>query len=81
MDDLLPLQLYNDNTPSGLDNSLPPSYATSPIHPGIQCTQPETGHRSSISDQHQHQQYMVTDSPPEMERQIVEQEEIPPTGP
>ena len=44
-------------------------------------TQPETGHRSSISDRHQHKRYMVTDSPSEMERQTVEQEEIPPTGP
>ena len=49
-DDLSPLQLYNDDTSSGSDNSLPPSYATSPTHPGVKCTQPETGHRSSISD-------------------------------
>ena len=47
-------------------------------------TQPETGHRSSILDQHQHKRMdgrHFSDSPPEMERQMVEQEEIPPTGP
>ena len=76
-DDLSPLQLYNDDTPSGSDNSLPPSYATSPTRPGVKQTQPETGHRSSISDQHQHKRqdgrfFADSDSPPEMERQTVE---------
>ena len=79
-EDLSPLQLYHD-TPDGSEDSLSPSYATSPLRPGIKRTQPETGHRSSITDQHQHKRYMVTDSPPEMERQTVEQEEIPATRP
>ena len=52
-DDLSPLQLYHD-TPDGSEDSLPSSYATSPLCPSVKCTQPETGHRSSISDQHQH---------------------------
>ena len=78
--DLSPLQLYHD-TPDGSEESLLPSYATSPLRPGVKRTQPETGHRSSISDRHQHKWYMVTDSPPEMERSTVEQEEIPSTGP
>ena len=87
MDDLSPLQLYNDDTPSGSDDShsLPPSYATSPTHPGVKRTQPEIGHRSSISDRHQHKRqdgrFFTDDLPSEMERQTVEQEEIPPTGP
>ena len=47
-------------------------------------TQPETGHRSSITDRHQHKRQdgrFFSDLPPEMERQMVEQEEIPSTGP
>ena len=50
----------------------------------MKCTQPETGHQSSISDRHQHKRLdgrYFSDSPPEMERQTVEQEKIPPTGP
>ena len=82
-EDLSPLQLYHD-TPDGTEESLPPSYATSPLRPGVKRTQPETGHRSSISDQHQHKRMdgrHFSDSPPDMERQTVEQEGIPPTGP
>ena len=42
-EDLSLLQLYHD-TPDGSEESLPPSYATSPLHPGVKRTQPETGH-------------------------------------
>ena len=68
----------------GLDNSLPPSYTTSPLHPGVKCTQPETGigvlSLIDINIKRQDGRNFI-DSPPEMERQTVEQEEIPPTGP
>ena len=44
----------------------PPSYRTdfSPLHPGIWCDRPETGHRSDIEDQHQHKRYILIDSSP-----------------
>ena len=48
-DDLSPLQLHDDIL-QGLDNSLPTSYTTSLTRPGVKRTQPETGHRNSISD-------------------------------
>ena len=40
-------------SPLGFDSPThSPSYKThfSPLHPGIQCDQPETGHRSDIED-------------------------------
>ena len=57
-----------------------PILYTSPFHPGVQRNQPETKHRSSISDQHQYKRLGLTDSPSEEERPPLEQEEIPPVG-
>jgi hypothetical protein len=79
MDAPFPLQLFDD-TPQLSESSAPPSYATSPFRPAVKREKPETGHRSSISDRHQHKRYLVTDSPPSEERSISEEEEIPPTG-
>ena len=56
----------------------------SPLHPGIKCTQPETGIRVlsliNINIKRQDGRNFI-DSPLEMERQTVKQKEIPPTGP
>ena len=54
-------------SPLGFDSPIhPSSYGIdfSPLHPGIQCDQPEIGHRSDIEDQHQYKRYMLTDSSP-----------------
>ena len=73
-----------DDLPPSSESSAPPSYATSSLCPGVKQYKSETEHRSSISDQHHHKRQVgryYRDSPPEMERQTVEQEVIPPTGP
>ena len=62
-----PMSHQRPQTPLGFNSSAhPPSYRTnfSPLHPGIQCDQPETGHRSDIEDWHQYKRYMLTNSPP-----------------
>ena len=39
--------LHHD-TPDGSEESLPPSYTTSILCPGVKRTQPETGHRKVL---------------------------------
>ena len=62
-----PMSPQRPQSPLGFNSpACPPSYRTdfSPLHPGIWCDQPETGHRSDIEDWHQYKRYMLTDSPP-----------------
>ena len=62
-----PMSPQRPQSPLGFNSPAhPPSYRTdfSPLHPGIWCDWPETGHRSDIEDQHQHKRYMLINSPP-----------------
>src|SRR6266702_1084985 len=64
-----PLPLFES---SGEESTHPPSYHSSPMRPATKRTQPETGHRSSISDKHHHKRYSLDQSaPPHRHRRLL----------
>ena len=79
-----PLSLFWDSPTSSpsREQSIdqPPSYRTelSPPNPAVRRDKPDTSHRSSLSDRHQHKQFMVSHNP---ERLLLERDETddPPT--
>ena len=62
---------------SSKPSTSPPPYHHSPLHPPTKRAQLEIGHRSFISDRHQHKRHGVMDSPPSSSLE----EETPPHGP